>query len=84
MDTSLLMWLWTPPIYWCAYGKCHGLRTPGGGEEIAFTAPKKSIPTPKFLGTAEAYFVCHISPVIQISLVFVRSPCLQEYYYYWV
>ena len=31
----------------------HGLRTPG--EEIPFTA-EKSIPTPKFLGTPEAYF----------------------------
>jgi hypothetical protein len=43
----------------------HGLRTPG--EEIAFTAqPKKSTPTPKFLGTAKAYFVCHIGPNFQI------------------
>ena len=28
---------------------------------------RKSTPTPKFLGTAEAYFVCHIGPNFQIS-----------------
>ena len=27
---------------------------------------RKSTPTPKFLGTAEAYFVCHIGPNFQI------------------
>ena len=27
-------------------------------------------PNPKFLGTAEAYFVCHIGPKIQISLIY--------------
>ena len=40
---------------------------------------QKSTPTPNFLGTAEAYFVCHIGPNFQISLIFmpslgVRSP----------
>ena len=41
---------------------------------------RKSTPTPKFLGTAEAYFVCHIDPKFQISLIYafialgVRSP----------
>ena len=30
---------------------------------------QKSTPNPKFLGTAEAYFVCHISPNFQISLI---------------
>ena len=29
----------------------------------------KSTPTPKFLGTAKAYFVCHISPNFQIFLI---------------
>ena len=29
---------------------------------------QKSSPTPKFLGTAEAYFVCYIGPNFQISL----------------
>ena len=43
--------------------RAHGLRTPG--EEIAFTARPKFTPTPKFLGTAEAYFVCHIGPSFQ-------------------
>ena len=30
---------------------------------------RKSYPNPKFLSTAEAYFVCHISPKYQISLI---------------
>ena len=37
---------------------------------------KKSTPIPKFLGIAEAYFVCHIGPNFQISLIYalgVRS-----------
>ena len=47
----------------------HRLRTPG--EEIAFTTlpGRKSTPTPKFLGTDKAYFVCHNSPNFQISLI---------------
>ena len=55
----------------------HGLRTPK--EEIAFTVRPKINPNPKFLGTAEAYFVCHIGPIFQISLIYVRSPCLQQF-----
>ena len=31
---------------------------------------QKSNPNPKFLGTAKAYFVCHIGPNFQISLIF--------------
>ena len=31
---------------------------------------RKSTPTTKFLGTAEAYFVCHIGPNFQISLIY--------------
>ena len=31
---------------------------------------RKSSPTPKFLGTAEAYLVCDISPNFQISLIY--------------
>ena len=46
----------------------HGLRTPR--EEIAFTARPKFTPNPKFVGTPEAYFVCHISPIFQISLTY--------------
>ena len=35
-----------------------------------------STPNPKFLGTAEAYLVCHIGPNFQISLInaFVGCP----------
>ena len=36
---------------------------------------RKSTPTPKFLGTAEAYFVCHIGPNFQISLIYVFIKC---------
>ena len=37
---------------------------------------RKFTPTPKFLGTAEAYFVCHIGPIFQIFLIyaFIRCP----------
>ena len=31
---------------------------------------QKFNPNPKFLGTAEAYFVCHIGPIFQISLIY--------------
>ena len=44
------------------YSKKHELRT--SGEEIAFSAQ------PKVLGTAEAYFVCHIGPKFQIFLIY--------------
>ena len=36
---------------------------------------RKSTPTPKFLGAAEAYFVCHISPNFQISLIYAFIGC---------
>ena len=36
---------------------------------------QKSTPTPKFLGMAEAYFVCHISPNFQISLIYAFIGC---------
>ena len=49
----------------------HGLQTPS--EEIAFTVMygQKSNPNPKVLGTAEAYFVCHIgqSLIYWVSVV---------------
>ena len=32
---------------------------------------QKSNPNPKFLGTDKAYFVCHIGPNFQISLIYV-------------
>jgi hypothetical protein len=31
---------------------------------------RKSTPTPKYLGTAEAYFFCDIGPNFQISLIY--------------
>ena len=36
---------------------------------------RKSTPTPKFLGRAEAYFVCHIGPNFQISLIYAFIGC---------
>ena len=30
---------------------------------------------PKFLGTAEAYFVCHIGPNFQIILIYAFTGC---------
>ena len=53
-------------------------------EEIAFTVRPKINPNPKFLGTAEAYFVCHIGPQFFRYLLFmpslgVRSPWIDRY-----
>ena len=61
------------PTFLASYS--HGLRTPG--ENIAFTAlhGRKFTPTPKFLGTAEACFVCHIGPNFQISLIYAFFGC---------
>jgi hypothetical protein len=39
---------------------------------------RKSNPNPKFLGTAEAYFVCHIGPSFQISLIYAFTGCPQS------
>ena len=36
---------------------------------------RKSAPTPKFLGTAEAYFVCQIGPNFQIYLIYAFIGC---------
>ena len=33
---------------------------------------------PKFLGTAEAYFVCHIGSIFQISLIYAFIGCPQS------
>ena len=52
------------------YQRIHGLRT--SREEIAFTALAFNA---KFLGKAEAYFVCHIGPILQISLIYAFIGC---------
>ena len=36
---------------------------------------RKSNPNPKFIGTAEAYFVCQIGPKFQISLIYAFIGC---------
>ena len=54
----------------------HGLRTPR--EEIPSLNGRKFTPTPKFLVTAEAYFVCHIGPNFQISLIYAFIGCPQS------
>ena len=46
----------------------HGLRRPRRKEPSLHC--RNLIPNFKFLGTAEAYFVCHIGPSFQISLIF--------------
>jgi hypothetical protein len=64
----------------------HELRTPR--KEIVFTArPKihshskifmygqKFTHNPKFVCMAEAYFVCHIGPIFQISLIYAFIGC---------
>ena len=55
------------------YDLKHGLRTPR--EEIVFTAFRKFNPNPKFLGTAEAYFVCHIGLIFHISFIYAFIWC---------
>ena len=37
---------------------------------------RKINPNPKYLGTAKAYFVCHIGPNFQISLIYAFTGCL--------
>ena len=36
---------------------------------------RKSTPNPKFIGTAEAYLVCHIGLKFQISLIYAFNGC---------
>ena len=42
---------------------------------------RKFNPNPKFLGAAEAYFVCHICTIFQISLIQAFIGCLQSVYF---
>ena len=39
---------------------------------------RKFNPNPKFLGMAKAYFVCHIGPIFQISLIYAFIGCPQS------
>ena len=43
---------------------------------------QKSTPTPKFLGTAKAYFVCHTTPNFQIFLIYAYIGCPQSVAYF--
>ena len=58
--SDLVIWSWKSPE--------HGLRT------LVRKSPslhsQKFTPTPKFIGTSEAYFVWHIGPNFQISLIY--------------
>ena len=36
---------------------------------------RKFNPNPKFLGTTEVYFVCHIGPIFQIALIYAFIGC---------
>ena len=66
--------------FWCHICILKGMHmvTDYGGTMRKFPSlyDRKSTPTPKFLGTAEAYFVCHIGPNFQIYLIyaFIRCP----------
>ena len=44
------------------------------GNSLHYTA-EKFTPTPKFLGMAAAYFVCHIGPFFQISWICAFIGC---------
>ena len=39
---------------------------------------RKFNPNPRFLGTTEAYFVCQIGPIFQISLIYAFIGCPQS------
>ena len=39
---------------------------------------QKFTPTPTFSDMAEAYFVCHVSPIFQISLIYAFIGCPQS------
>ena len=39
---------------------------------------QKFNPNPKILGAAETYFVCHIGPIFQISLIYAFIGCPQS------
>ena len=54
----------------------HGLRTPG--EEIAFTERPKIHSHSQIFRQAEEYFVCHIGPNFQISLIYAFIGCPQS------
>ena len=47
------------------------------GNSLHCTARPKFTHIHKFLDTAEAYFVCHIGPIFQVSLIyaFIGCPC---------
>ena len=42
---------------------------------------RKFTPTPKFLGTAETYFVCHIGPNFHIALIYAFIGCAKSMLY---
>ena len=45
------------------------------GNLLHCTAENQNNPNPKFLGTAKAYFVCHIGQNFQISLIYAFIEC---------
>ena len=49
------------------YGRAESKKPPVHGRKLN--------PNPKFLGTAEAYFVCHIGPIFQIAFVYAFIGC---------
>ena len=59
--------------FYCFY---HRLQTPS--KESPSLHGRKSNLNPKFVGTTEAYFVSHIGPKFQISLIYAFIGCPQS------
>jgi hypothetical protein len=70
---------WKQPILDISPNNLNGLATATDygrlGRKLRSLHGWKSTPIPKFLGTAEAYFVCHIDPNYQISLIYASIGC---------
>ena len=74
-DTYLSKWFTANKKYF-PFGKCLHTTDYGRPERKKPSLHgRKFNPNPKFLGTAEAYFVCHIGPSFQISLIYAFIGC---------
>ena len=69
----------------CSLGFCQAfirLSTDYGGLERKFPSVHgqkfNTNPNPKSLGTTEAYSVCHIGPIFQISIIYAFIGCRQS------
>ena len=80
-ETFLVMCVLRGVMFLCrmhsALGRCEELITDYGRpvRKSPSLHGQKSNPNPKFIGTAEAYFVCHIGPKFQVSLIYAFIGC---------